>query len=107
MLRGFTLHFICRLEEHTVRNHKDKDGSRAAQDTAVARTVSAMLVAKTILRTPAWGRLKTLRCSAAGTMLCRGRTMYLLPLRALCLPSSCSFRRMISSHPAHSDKHPH
>ena len=65
-------------------------------------TVSAMFVARTILRTPTGGRLKTLRCSAAGTMLCRGRTMYLLLLRALCLPSSCSFSRMISSHPAHS-----
>lgn len=62
-------------------------------------TDSAMLVARTILRTPTGGRLNTLRCSAAGTMLCKGRIEYLLPPRALCLFSSCSFSRMISSHP--------
>ena len=41
----------------------------------VPPTVSAMLVASTILRTPGGGRTKTRRWSAGGTMLCRGSTL--------------------------------
>lgn len=38
---------------------------------SMVTAVSAMLVAKMILRTPAGGRRKTLRWSCVGTMECR------------------------------------
>ena len=63
-------------------------------------TVSAMLVARTILRTPIGGLTNTLRWSAAGTMLCSGSTEYLLLLKPLLGASSWSFSLMISSQPA-------
>lgn len=66
---------------------------------SMVTAVSAMLVARMILRTPTGGRMKTLRWSCVGTIECRGSSRYRCDRKQLSC-SSCSFSRMISSHPA-------